>query len=531
MFASRLLIAFGLVWITSAQINKCTCFQSPGQGFWDGDQCTECDGEVGDFKDKANPFECKEIEFCTDPKREPLERQCYGKGRCLKSTDALVETKLFPQSTPNNPCECTTVGAAESKYSGKYCEKCAKGRADWPDCNAIACEAIEDEDPKDICNGHGSCSDSAFSSRCGSDPFLPQTEICLQAKDSKGFNIFKVVSKGLGRGGENQGICGVANKEIQVCAWDEECSVDAKRKPKLKDEQEQEAAFSARCYPFGNSACHNVKGKITADCTPSQTCCDGECCDSDEGCILAKSSASVTYLDKNNDEQIVTIYKSMKWELPNGEDGKLLLSRKCLRQGHMSAPAAVRVVVMPIFLVFAIVASFGLIMTADGECGAGITFPAVLLVLCSLLLCFSQFWPLGLLVTLSGCVAIGGAKKGDSYIVAVALLFQFFALAVVCGGLGVGVFFVNSDEGMNSIDLENSSSPNWSALRGCSQYFGFFEFPSGQDAGFRPPNAGNRMFYGYCAVGWYGVLYVAQALMVFSQVVMIVASGVAFVGK
>jgi len=301
---------------------------------------------------------------------------------------------------------------------------------------------------------------------------------------------------------------------------------------KLKGDEARMAAQTPMCGAVGTTVCHNLDGSTGAFCRPSESCCDGTCCPSNQKCVMPKAAARVLW-DQFNDPLIApvatNIYASMKWKLPDQSSGKDLISKQCSATAHISAPSFVRVVILPVCLSLAVLICAGLVVGTTGLNPMSIGIPALMIVVSGLFLCWTNLWAFGLLACLSGFVALGSAHKGDSTVFAYGLLFQFFALAVICGGMGVGNLWVTAGQGLIPSSIAGSSNFNWNSLTDCSNYFDTYRYANNDIT--KPWKAAQGLiFYGVCSEGFYGIIFICSAVIVFSQAVCLVASGVAFLG-
>jgi len=107
------------------------------------------------------------------------------------------------------------------------------------------------------------------------------------------------------------------------------------------------------------------------------------------------------------------------------------------------------------------------------------------------------------------------------------MIVEFFALAVVTGGLGLGAFFYENNVQQLFGPLIGAHSSGWGVLDTCSQYYDFFKY----DATSRPYDVDPTLTYRhYCSEGWYTYLSLLADFVVALQIIMVVATGVAYLG-
>jgi hypothetical protein len=209
-------------------------------------------------------------------------------------------------------------------------------------------------------------------------------------------------------------------------------------------------------------------------------------------------------------------------------DGAKSTAWKVCTPEYLGAVSTTRVIILPLCLVIAAVISLILVFQAAGVNPLTIAIPAICLVLCSIFLFFSLFWPVGIVITLAALFAMGAAQKGGSAFLW-ALFVELFALAVVTGGLGLGSFFFSqATTPQLFFDLggpTGAHSTSWSALQRCSTYYDYFfvdptNVPFDADPAFRYRN--------YCSEGWYTYIGLVADFVVTLQIIMLAATGVAY---
>jgi hypothetical protein len=182
------------------------------------------------------------------------------------------------------------------------------------------------------------------------------------------------------------------------------------------------------------------------------------------------------------------------------------------------------VIILPLGLLFALVVSMILVWTTVGMSAMLIAIPAVLLLFCCIFLIFSIFWTTAIVISLAALFTWGASHKGGTALL-VALLIEFFALAVVCGGLGLGIILYNNNVNQLFPGLTGSHDPTWPALLTCSQYYDYFTV----DPGNRPWDADpTQNYHSYCSEGWYTYLGLVSDIVVTCQIIMITATGVVY---
>jgi len=192
---------------------------------------------------------------------------------------------------------------------------------------------------------------------------------------------------------------------------------------------------------------------------------------------------------------------------------------------YLGAVATTRVIILPMALIFAVIISLILVWQTAGLNPLMVAIPAIILVLCSIFLFFSIFWTVGVVIALAALFGMAVGHKGGSAFL-VAMIFELFALAVVCGGLGLGSFFYADNLGGDLFASVNGAHlSNWPALATCSSYYDFFAI----DPANVPYNGDPTATYtDYCSNGWYTYIGLVADIVVTFQIVMLTATGVAY---
>jgi len=221
--------------------------------------------------------------------------------------------------------------------------------------------------------------------------------------------------------------------------------------------------------------------------------------------------------------QSVTIKASNGWKLPNGDSGKSMRQYVCVANSNMSPPVFIRVVFQPILLVIGIIISCGLVFKTTGLDPKSVSLPALVLVVCAIVLCTSRYWTMAVLLVLSVFMAMGAAHKTDSYFTLLSMLFQFLVLAFVCG------LYFEDATGSNimGMPLANSGTSAWSALSQCRTYFSFF---AADDTTLNWKQAAQGMTsVGFCSKGWVAFTLLMGTISTLCQVLMLVGTGLLYV--
>jgi hypothetical protein len=210
-----------------------------------------------------------------------------------------------------------------------------------------------------------------------------------------------------------------------------------------------------------------------------------------------------------------------EWKM---QDGSTSEPWKMCAAEFLGAVSTTRVIILPLCLVVAVLLSLILVWKTAGLNPMMVAVPAVLLILCCIFLFFSIFWPTAIVVALAALFAMGaGHKGGTAFLFAMAV--GMFALAVVCGGLGLGSFMYSSTTPSLWGPLAGSQGYGWLPLSDCSNYYNFFRV----DTTNRPFDLDPNLLYtDYCSEGWYTYIGLVADFVVSLQIVMLVATGVAY---
>lgn len=501
-------IVFALLWFASAAVaqlppSRCDCASSPGEGFWFGADCTTCDPSLTTGQPVLDG--CRGAARCSALSGRPEhERTCHGLGTCNEIAD--------------NPLPCTCFSA---NNVGTYCESCEVGFVGWPLCQTEACSPNQGGVSL-TCNNRGSCDDSNMAQACGTrfgqpQSYTPQSHTCVELTTADGL-LYKQVDALLGAGT----VCGKGTERI-LCQWDQKCEDRDEERPVCCDEGTKLCRFK------------KMSGEC---CSPWQTCCDGVCCNSDAQCSRVTGTYSIPAFDIEGEPEPfggITI-SGPRWRTPDGKRYKNL-PRICLGQiggveYKMTGPATIRVVFMPIMLVLTTLISAGLMFKTTGFSTPSVALPALLIVICACITYFSWLWAYGVLMALSAFVALGATHKGGSTS-AFGLIFQFIALAILCGGMGMGVWMVAEHATTDYNQMFPSfSGPNarpsaggWAVATYCKNYYGYFTLTDDN----RPPNINPLSdSAGYCATGFISFVWFAGSLAVSCAVLMLAGSGSAY---
>lgn len=420
---------------------------------------------------------------------------CYGQGTWLHMSHS---------------CDCST-GSGSGTGSGsanldpaEYCGKCKDGYIDWPSCTLKACDGT------DSCNGRGSCDKSAFyktfkgfgfstySAALLADKALHTSPItssmgayCSGTNDN-GLNVrWKLSTVVDGRKCCNDGING-------FCEWDEEC------------------AEGRKCIKSGYEVCESerkdpLNGKTLINaCSPAETCCHGECCNSNQACqeIQGGNPGGTQILGQDAEKLARMDWTYLGTEVP--EDYRY----KCTSSDTMDAAAVIKSWVTPFFIMLAIGVSATLVLVTDGlDLGEKkITIPALIVLFCSLILLFSkqQFYAIG--ASLGSIFAIGAQKSQAPNRFLFSLFFQFLFLVMLSGGLNMGYLFV-SGKGQTSVTSGITQSA-------CQQFFSAFEY----DADTKPWDSSDE-YYGHCSEAYVAAVQFFSTVMYSFFFIQTVATG------
>jgi hypothetical protein len=208
-------------------------------------------------------------------------------------------------------------------------------------------------------------------------------------------------------------------------------------------------------------------------------------------------------------------------------DGSTATPWKTCSAEYLGAVATTRVVILPLGLTIAVLLSLFLLWRATGMNPVMVAIPAILLIICAIFLFYSIFWPTAIVISLAALFGMGAGHKGGNAFI-VALVIEFFALAVVCGGLGLGAFFYSNNTPFLWFDLGaggSAHSNTWGTLASCSTYYDYFRIDNNN----RPYDVENTLTYkNYCSEGWYAYLGLVADFVVSLQIIMLATTGVAY---
>jgi hypothetical protein len=213
-----------------------------------------------------------------------------------------------------------------------------------------------------------------------------------------------------------------------------------------------------------------------------------------------------------------------EWKM---QDGSTATPWRTCSAEFLGAVSTTRVIILPICLLVAVLLSLVLVWKTAGLNPLMVAVPAVLLILCCIFLFFSLFWPTAIVIALAALFAMGaGHKGGTAFLVAMAI--EMFALAVVCGGLGLGAFVYSNTTPNLWFGIGGAAgahSYTWSALSTCSAYYDYFVIDATNRAYDQDPNV---LYTNYCSEGWYAYIGLVADFVVSLQIFMLVATGVAY---
>jgi hypothetical protein len=208
----------------------------------------------------------------------------------------------------------------------------------------------------------------------------------------------------------------------------------------------------------------------------------------------------------------------MEWMTAAGQEVPEEQRQTC-QTTYMSAPSAIRVGVLPVLLIIALAAGVFMVVGGVGMGEIKVAAPALIIILCSFFMLFSQNWSYALLLTLGALLAIGAQASNSGYRFHVSLFGQLIIFAIYLGGLGFGSFFVDSAPNFFP-NLSGSNNPDtWGVVINCKNYYGTF------DRFDQIPWDSSGRYDGYCDAMWIGALNFFQAVVVMAYFIMIVATG------
>lgn len=251
------------------------------------------------------------------------------------------------------------------------------------------------------------------------------------------------------------------------------------------------------CIAKGNEACitYSLLGSdgtpaALQECEPSQSCCDGVCCDIGTSCVTQRSGVfrydDVTYNAGNlarND-----------WKLPGGAE-LANEPRVCSATEFVDSFVGLKTSLVPLLGAITIgLGSFG-ILKQDPK-GVVMMFPAnIVMLTCSFFLLFSPMWIYALLSSFIAVVSIATVGKYLKWL----LFFQFVMFWFFIGG---STLFLGGSISTSSNYLVSLSSQSvQGAAASCASYYGHFTY----DATNRDYKVSSvRDSWGYCSLEWTG---------------------------
>jgi len=209
-------------------------------------------------------------------------------------------------------------------------------------------------------------------------------------------------------------------------------------------------------------------------------------------------------------------------------DGSTATPWRMCSSDFLGAAATTRVIILPLGLTIASIVSLILVWQTTGMNPVMIALPSILLVVFAIFLYYSVFWTVAIVITLGALFAMGAGHKGGNAFL-VALVIEFFALAVVTGGLGLGMFFYQNNAGTLFYDL-GSNTPtahqyDWATLASCSSYYDYFVVDNANIAFDADPAL---QFRNYCSEGWYTYIGLVADIVVTLQIILLTTTGVAY---
>jgi len=293
------------------------------------------------------------------------------------------------------------------------------------------------------------------------------------------------------------------------------------------------------CYQNDLTLCPSRdKSQRDTWCQPGQTCCDGQCCDSGHACkdivsrgyTVQSAQVNTVWIAGNptpvppNTPGYSGAFGGGPWTNWKMQDGSTSTPWRMCSAQYLGSVATTRVIILPLGLLFAALIGLILVWRTAGLNPLTVAIPAICLVMCAIFLFFSVFWTVAVVIALAALFAMGAGHKGGNAFLW-AIIVEFFALAVVCGGLGLGYFFYNDNLGNDLFfQLNGAHNGAWGILQTCSQYYDYFaytdNFPYTADT--------SQPYTNYCSNGWYTYIGLVADLVVTFQIIMLVATGVAY---
>lgn len=268
-----------------------------------------------------------------------------------------------------------------------------------------------------------------------------------------------------------------------------------------------------RCITQGNKVCSmlNNLGKkgsnavAATECQSYQSCCDGQCCDHGQGCVVRQSGLFI-YQGKRLDAALVA---RNGWKLADGTKLKNK-PRMCSKENYLNPTTGAKVVFIPLIaLIVVVLGTLGAI-SAGAELKQKKNIPAMILLFCCVFLLLSQMWPYALVLALSAIVGLVVTDQKAHWM----LLFQLVFLWILLGGSN---FFLGPlSSGSNLISGMNGSSLD-QLTASCSTYYNYFTFTETN----KPWHLGPvDKQWGYCSRSFIGFQVVMAIFAVFSFVLM-----------
>jgi len=432
--------------------------------------------------------------------RAYLQEQKY-----VRETEEQIE--CYGQGTwdsASHKCQC-----APNQDEDKFCGECTDSFINWPQCNESPCDGA------DTCSGHGKCDKSdrytsflgfgvnsyrtayqSTSVNYNNAPLLKgenQGKYC-SGKSATGVQIMWRLDNSNGRK-----CCNTDDPNKGYCEWDEDC------------------AGGRECIKSGYEACSRtpLEGGNTeiVGCSPKQSCCHGQCCNSNQACQEIEGGTGV--VGGHDQSDLVR----MEWSTPTEvipEDYRY----KCTAVDTMNAAAAIKSWVTPFLIMLAVGTSTILVMTTGGfDLGEKkITIPALIVICSSFFLIFSSLQTFAIVASLGSILALGVQKSQSPNKFLFALLFQFFFLAILGGGLGVGDNLISSPDGGVFGGLDQND---------CSGYFGSFRY----DPAVTQPWDSGDAYYLHCSEDYLAAVQFFGTVMFCSFFIQTIATGAVMVGQ
>jgi len=259
------------------------------------------------------------------------------------------------------------------------------------------------------------------------------------------------------------------------------------------------------CLELGNDEClrhqflgtdGNVVAVVAGGIIPSDTCCDGAVCTWGQSCVN-RVSGTFEYDGQQYDAEVLA---RNDWKLPNGEKIQNR-PRVCSNTGVMLGAPGTKIVFVPIVSILFLLVAFGMAYKSPGFAFRIGSIPAVLMLVTSFFLFFSEMWVWAWVATFVAAVALVVPNQN---VLGYYLLFQVTLLWLYLGSSALVLMSAPRNLFINfQADSNDGLTIMQSIADSCGDYYnGYFNYA----AATRPWSvSGSRLTWGYCSFEWLGL--------------------------